>query len=859
MTDSHRILQGTRTWAVIFLTAQSLFAWNSPLYPTNWRPPVDSSFYTDMLIQDFSYAGYHRGEKALPTVSTNVIDVTKAPYNADKTGSTDATSAIQSAINQVVSSGSGVVYLPAGTYRVNPGNNNYSLRITGSNVVLRGEGVGKTFILNTSYQMRNKSVISVNPFTGSTWTSPPSTNAKITSDLMGPVTIIPVDNPSLFKAGDWVLLRSDITEGWITEHKENEWSGASFPGFIYYRQVESVNTSAKTITIDAPIRYAMKTRDNARVHLSPAMIEEVGLENFSIGNVQHPGTTGWGEEDYNTAGNASYDCHASFLVSISRVRNGWVRKVESYGHSANSSGAHMLSNGLALSYTRGITVDSCHFQYDQYGGGGGNGYMYRIQGNENLLKNCKSSFSRHGFVLSHMYGSGNVFFRCIDKNSGVQTGATGSMTTSGKGSDHHMHFSPSNLFDQCTSDNSNFQAAYRPYGSTPKHNLTAAHSVYWNTQGLGSGPTSWVIHSQQARYGYVIGTWGTRTSVNTSSTTTSAPKTDPADHVEGIGLAQTLEPQSLYLDQLKKRTTVVSFTLTTSIIGQGSVTRSPNGTGYASGTVVTLTATPAAGYVFSGWSGELNGQANPATVTLNANLVVSAFFTKQTPAGSEKIPIVSDQAAAEQEGNPAVNSYDDNITTRWANDNTLSNAWIIYDLEKAHTVKAIRLMLNNAATRTYQLKIEVGDGSMTEVWSGTTELNVGLQTIIVTPANGRYVKLTMTASNSGSNNWFSIFETEVWGNVTPSTAASAELTAGVRTWEITQRLGNLDIRAPRNQTVDVVLYDVRGRAVNTFFSGKIAAGVHIFKTSHVPSGTFLVLLRDENGNTILKKCLSITQ
>jgi len=48
---------------------------------------------------------------------------------------------------------------------------------------------------------------------------------------------------------------------------------------------------------------------------------------------------------------------------------------------------------------------------------------------------------------------------------------------------------------------------------------------------------------------------------------------------------------------------------------------------YTAGTVVTLTATPDAGYVFSGWSGDLSGSASPATITIDANKTVTATFT----------------------------------------------------------------------------------------------------------------------------------------------------------------------------------------------------------------------------------------
>ena len=63
-------------------------------------------------------------------------------------------------------------------------------------------------------------------------------------------------------------------------------------------------------------------------------------------------------------------------------------------------------------------------------------------------------------------------------------------------------------------------------------------------------------------------------------------------------------------------------TLTVSAGDGGSV--STTGGTFSSGTQVSITATPNAGYSFSGWS---NGStANPLTVTLNSNTTITANF-----------------------------------------------------------------------------------------------------------------------------------------------------------------------------------------------------------------------------------------
>jgi chitodextrinase len=90
--------------------------------------------------------------------------------------------------------------------------------------------------------------------------------------------------------------------------------------------------------------------------------------------------------------------------------------------------------------------------------------------------------------------------------------------------------------------------------------------------------------------------------------------------------------------------TPTSFTLTVTRSGNGTVTSSPgsincgttcSGT-YASGTTVRLTATPASGYVFSGWSGDAD--CSDGTVTMNASKTCRATFTAQGTSPSAPPP-----------------------------------------------------------------------------------------------------------------------------------------------------------------------------------------------------------------------------
>ncbi len=103
----------------------------------------------------------------------------------------------------------------------------------------------------------------------------------------------------------------------------------------------------------------------------------------------------------------------------------------------------------------------------------------------------------------------------------------------------------------------------------------------------------------------------------------------------GGALSGTANPATLVVDANKSVTAsftqIPQFTLTVSPSTGGSVTLSPPGGTYPAGTVVTLTAVPAAGFSFTGWSGALSGTANPATLVVDGNKTVTAAFVASQP------------------------------------------------------------------------------------------------------------------------------------------------------------------------------------------------------------------------------------
>ncbi|MCC5843511.1 MAG: DNRLRE domain-containing protein [Verrucomicrobia bacterium] len=556
-----KIRRGVRLAGLIMcsLIAGSALAqdwWRSSLYGNGWTAPTEAvSFLSNKFLQDFSYAGYHRGEQPIPQITGPVFHV--ADYGAVPNTQADSSAAIQAAINAAGQAGGGVVQLAAGTYRVSPGSSNASLVISHNGVVLRGEGTNQTFLLNTQTSMRGKSVVRVQPPSNGNWSTVAGSSSRaITQPLTGPTRMIPVADTSPFSEGDWVTLRADVTEVfiedlnmshiWDTQEKRN-----SLGGPFFYRQILAVDPDANTLEIDAPIRFILLPRDNARVHRTAELLEEVGLEDFSIGNVQHPGNSGWGENDHTDPNNSSYDTHGSFLVRFMGVRNSWMDSVRSYRAPSNTKDLHMLSNGVLLVHSRGVTLRNVEMQRPQFGGGGGNGYMIRMSSaNECLVLNSTVRRNRHGFVFSGMRTSGNVIRGGMAQITGWQFEGG---RTNGTGNDHHSHLSQANLIDGVTLDRDYFTAHWRGlWGGTTAHALTSTGTVYWNLHGQAylSGRT-YIVQSEQFAYGYMIGTRGPAPGMFLPSSQPGV--TDPADHAEGEGMGDTLWPPSLYDHQLQGR------------------------------------------------------------------------------------------------------------------------------------------------------------------------------------------------------------------------------------------------------------------------------------------------------------------
>jgi uncharacterized repeat protein (TIGR02543 family) len=203
--------------------------------------------------------------------------------------------------------------------------------------------------------------------------------------------------------------------------------------------------------------------------------------------------------------------------------------------------------------------------------------------------------------------------------------------------------------------------------SIPWNGLSYSTTYQWyavanDTSGATNQSDTWSFTtSAQTTYTLTVSTVGSG-SVNLNNTgpyyygdvvqLTAVPATGWSfDHWSG-SLSGSINPSNILIDGDKSVTatfTQNTYTLTTNVVGSGSVSRNNTGP-YNYGDVVQLTAVPTVGWSFQSWSGDLLGSANPATIVINGNKTVTATFSQDqytltiNVVGSGSVGKIPDQA-----------------------------------------------------------------------------------------------------------------------------------------------------------------------------------------------------------------------
>ena len=334
------------------------------------------------------------------------------------------------------------------------------------------------------------------------------------------------------KAGDKVVIRRIGNQAFIKAIGEDSATIGRYRWRPFNINYDRVITEVKnnTITIDAPIFCAIddsfgggevvKCDDKGR-------LEQVGVENLRGISEYNPGVrmTSYGNMDrgnfddktrphYEGDEYYSDENHYFNFISLTNVKNGWVRNI-----SALHFGSSVVN---AANGTKWITVQDCESREPVSIRAGARRFTYMLSGQLSLVQRCFSQKGRHSFVMG-TNSSGNVFLNC----EAVNPYST---------SEPHANWITGGLYDNVKAPLS------ARYWKDISIGWAGANIVFWNCEG------DFLTQSPPTAKNYSFGHIGINAVI---FNTFFQDLTKPRGHVESMDKHVT--PKSLYLSQLKER------------------------------------------------------------------------------------------------------------------------------------------------------------------------------------------------------------------------------------------------------------------------------------------------------------------
>ena len=450
------------------------------------------------ILPDFSRVGYYNGDKSIPVVA--VMKTISASADAEK----QIQDAIDAISKQPLDKNGfrGALLLKKGTYTING-----KITIENSGIVLRGEGNDTKLIAAGTV---NRPLIDVSG-TGRVQ-EVANTRTQITDNFV-PVgaTSFTVASANGYKAGDKIIVYRPSSEQWIKDLKmdkiEARTGTKQWQPNEYNLQYERVITKIEgnMVFIDNPIVMAMEPKyggGEIYKYSFDGRINNVGIENLSC------------ESDYlsDTAENHSWDA-----ISFNRIENGWVR---------NITAKYFVFAGVHLHpWAKNISVLDSYCSDHKSVITGGKRYSFCNEGQQNLFINCHAADGRHDFVTQARTNGPNVFYNCTAIRTHADIGP-------------HHRWSSGTLYDNVVTDGEINIQDRGNYGSG--HGWVGVTQVLWNCTVKSAAVQSPWVNGKN----YCIGLKGKKSLGRFK------------DRLDGEWEGQNkdgLEPQSLYLAQLKAR------------------------------------------------------------------------------------------------------------------------------------------------------------------------------------------------------------------------------------------------------------------------------------------------------------------
>lgn len=401
-------------------------------------------------LPDFSFAGYHSGEKAIPdvTVVANVTD-----FGAKGDGVTDSTAAFNKAIQ---ASENGAIFIPEGRYVITD-----IVNINKSNIVLRGAGVNKTTIVmpkslessSLNYPPYN-SFVSAYSFIGGFIYAKGESNDKLLTTILAPAQRgdrqITLSKPIDIKAGKMVklLMNNHKTLGQYL-HAGLDAGISTAKDFDHYVDwvAKIVKVDENKITFDRPLRVDVKLEWQPTLYTYEPTVSDVGIENFTVEFSGEPKKKHLKEAGFNA-------------IQFENVANSWIRNIDIID----------ADSGVFVIGSRFCQVENINFK----------------------------SKKRQGITGHHAFWAAKKSQECLFQNFDISTSylhdltidafSHGNVMKNGKGLsinfDHHRNGAYENLFSNI--DVGEPSRLFKSGGSKDKGPYAGVRETFWNITWQGN-------------------------------------------------------------------------------------------------------------------------------------------------------------------------------------------------------------------------------------------------------------------------------------------------------------------------------------------------------------------------------------
>lgn len=353
-------------------------------------------------IPDFSTVGYMGGGVRIPDVPACVTLGPK--QQGDDTKRIQAALDHLSKIDMDKNGFRGAVMLAKGTYRVSG-----TLRISGGGVVLRGAGQESSGTQIIATGTKKRTLIQVSGGGGSSEIK--DSRLRIADDYV-PVGAksFNLDNTDGLEAGSLIVIHRPSTKEWIHElgmnripprrdgRKTHQWTAGEYD-LRYDRVVTKLE--GNRITIDTPVLNSMDSRFGGGFIYSRN--PDTRPENFGVEKLLLVSDFK-GKDD---------EAHAWNGISISGVRNSWVRNV---------TAVHFGYAAVTMGGSRNVTIQDCACLDPVSKLSGSRRYSFNIGGQFTFVQRCYARHGRHDFVHGKRIAGPNVFLDCLAEKTHSDSG-----------------------------------------------------------------------------------------------------------------------------------------------------------------------------------------------------------------------------------------------------------------------------------------------------------------------------------------------------------------------------------------------------------------------------------------------------